>query len=81
MVKPRKKTPTEYEINEVANQLADRTYGEEKDYQARTTVAMPKSLLNELELKAFKNKQAGVDPKSVSALIRESLIAFGYSKK
>jgi len=81
MVKPRKKTPTEDEINEVANQLADRTYGKEKDYQARTTVAMPKSLLNELELKAFQNKQAGIDPKSVSALIRETLVAFGYGKK
>jgi hypothetical protein len=81
MVKIRKKNPTEQEINEVTNQLADRTYGKEKDYQARTTIALPKSLLSELELKAFQNKQAGINPKSVSALIRESLMAFGYSKK
>jgi hypothetical protein len=81
MIKSRKNEPTEHDIENIANKMADRTYGEEKDYQARTTIALPKSLLSELELKAFQNKQAGINPKSVSALIRESLVAFGYSKK
>ena len=43
---------------------------------SRTTISLPKSLLTEIELRAFKNKQSGVEPKSVSALIREALESY-----
>ena len=43
---------------------------------SRTTISLPKSLLTEIELQAFKNKQSGVEPKSVSALIREALQSY-----
>ena len=66
------------QADNLADELADRTHGKSKDYQARTTIALPKSLLSQLELKAFQNKQKGIEPKSVSALVRESLTAFGY---
>jgi len=67
------------QADNLADELADRTYGKEKDYQARTTIALPKSLLSQLELKAFQNKQNGVEPKSVSALVRQALTEFGYN--
>ncbi|AWK15578.1 hypothetical protein SK355_11720 (plasmid) [Candidatus Fukatsuia symbiotica] len=66
----------------LANRLADRPYGEEKlvyatqDLFARTTISLPQCLLREIEDRALSNKRAGIEPKNVSALIREALNSY-----
>nr|WP_241391617.1 hypothetical protein [Yersinia frederiksenii]ULG19959.1 hypothetical protein 49p1_00259 [Yersinia frederiksenii] len=70
---------TEAEADALANRLADRPYGEEKqsilqpETLARTTISLPEALLRELEDRALANKRAGIAPKNVSALVREAL--------
>ncbi|EKN4689539.1 hypothetical protein [Yersinia ruckeri] len=65
-----------------AERFADRVYGEEKkpvekiagkvvaEKMIRTTITIPESLLREVEGKAFENKQAGIEPKNISAVFR-----------
>ncbi|MEB7892044.1 hypothetical protein NGK36_22620 [Hafnia alvei] len=65
-----------------ADRMADRIYGEEKkpaeeaavkvvaEKMIRTTITIPESLLREVERKAFENKQAGIEPKNISAIFR-----------
>lgn len=71
----------------LANQLADRPYGEKKalpaiqETTARTTISLPKSLLRELEDRALDNKRAGIEPKNVSAMIRNALEIYFLTKK
>lgn len=43
---------------------------------SRTTISLPKGLMTEIELRAFQNKQNGIEPKSVSALIRAALESY-----
>ena len=72
MVKVRKQ-PTKQEIEKVTNELADRTYGEPKDKTVGTSITIPQSLLHEVEDLALANKRKGIEPKSVSAMIRIAL--------
>ncbi|ATW29650.1 hypothetical protein BJP41_03985 [Candidatus Williamhamiltonella defendens] len=70
---------TSEEADLLANRLADRPYEEEKKGQgsenemARTTISFSQSLLREIEYKALFNKRLGIEPKNVSAIIREVL--------
>ena len=64
----------------LANQLADRRYGDapnaDDDELVITSISISKSLLHRAEDLATKNKRANVEPKSVSGLIRKALEKF-----
>lgn len=72
-------TPEQADI--LANQLADKPYGQEKPNTkkvsegeiARTTISLPKQLFETLEDLAMTNKRQGVEPKNVSAIVRDAL--------
>ena len=79
-----RRTPgaSEAEADALANRLADRPYGVNKESiqeamkqesMTRTTISLPEILLRRLEDLALENKRAGVTPKNVSAIIREAL--------
>lgn len=63
----------------LAEQLSDKPYGREKqlaDLQqetVRTSISLPKTLLETLEDLTRHNKRRGIGPKTVSAIVRESL--------
>ena len=71
IIKRRSKTNS---IEKLADELADKPYGEPKEYHSealmRTTITLPSSLLFKLEDLAKSNKRARKDLKSVSAIIR-----------
>lgn len=62
-----------------AEALADKPYGDEAqpqpeiEKQARTSISLPESLLQTIEDMARDNKRQGIEPKSVSAIIRDAL--------
>ncbi len=70
---------TAADADALANRLADRPYGKEKklpviqEATVRTTISLPGNLLRALEDRALDNKRAGIEPKNVSALIRDAL--------
>ncbi|BBG71880.1 MULTISPECIES: hypothetical protein [Serratia] len=78
---------SEAQADALANRLADRPYGVNRENtpevtkpesMTRTTISLPEALLRHLEDLALENKRAGVAPKNVSAIIREALE--GYLK-
>jgi len=63
-------------IEELANELADKPYGEEKkeeDTIVRTTITLPSTVLFELEDMAKINKRNKKTLRSVSAIIRNCI--------
>ena len=62
----------------VADKLADKIYGSDKDEVARTTISLPRSMLSKIEILAFNNKQTRQELRSVSAIIRDALEDKGY---
>lgn len=72
-------TPEQADI--LANQLADKPYGQEKPNNkkinegeiARTTISLPKQLFETLEDLAMTNKRKGIEPKNVSAIVRDAI--------
>lgn len=62
-------------IESLANELADKPYGEDKknDFTVRTTISLPSSVLFALEDLAKVNKRNKNDLKSVSAIIRNCI--------
>lgn len=82
MVKKRERKPTQAEIDAFADKAEGLPGKAAKQSQnapegiARTTISLPKGLMAEIELRAFQNKQNGVEPKSVSALIRQALESY-----
>ena len=62
----------------LANAMADKPYGKPGAAEAvemtTTSIALPVAMLHKLEDLATANKRAGIEPKSVSALIREAII-------
>ncbi|MEW9890043.1 MAG: hypothetical protein AB2989_06065 [Candidatus Symbiodolus clandestinus] len=78
-VNPEKQKATAQQAELLAEQLADKPYGAIKssitssDEIVRTSISLPKSLLETLEDLTRYNKRQGVEPKTVSAIIRESL--------
>ena len=54
----------------LADEMADRPYGEEKEEIISKSISIPKSLYKTLEKIALNNKHEEKEPKSVSALIR-----------
>ena len=74
-----RRTASPDEAEALANKLADKPYGDEaqpqpeNEKQARTSISLPKSLLQTIEDMARDNKRQGIEPKSVSAIIRDAL--------
>ncbi|RYE05306.1 MAG: hypothetical protein EOP33_06690 [Rickettsiaceae bacterium] len=58
-------------IESLANELADKPYGQQQDNLVRTTVTLPASTLILLEDMARNNKRRKDDLTSVSAIIRD----------
>ncbi|UCQ13144.1 CopG family transcriptional regulator (plasmid) [Edwardsiella tarda] len=73
---------TPEQADELALRLADKPYGDpvksvpEKEVpekQCRTTISLHESMLLRVEDLALKNKRNGIEPKNVSAIVREAL--------
>jgi len=63
-------------VEALADTLADKPYGEDKkviDEIVRTSISLPKSLLQTIEDRAMWNKRDGKDLKNVSAIVRFAL--------
>lgn len=73
-IKKRSKA-TEKQAQALADEIADKPYGSKKDNDkmVNTSITLPQLLLNKLEDQAFANKRKGIEPKSVSAIIRDAL--------
>jgi hypothetical protein len=79
-----KKSPSNSEIEKLADELSDRTYGEDKkkkNEMVRTSISLDRDLMNEVEDLALKNKRMKRDPKSFSAIVREALTSYLISNK
>ena len=76
-IKKRNRKEIAQEAEKLANEIADKPYGKavvlSDEEMTTTSFALPKSVLYRLEDIAKDNKRAGVEPKSVSALIREAI--------
>jgi len=60
-------------IENLANELADKPYGQTHDTLARTTITLPTSVLLKLEDIARDNKRKKSSLKSVSAIVRNCI--------
>jgi hypothetical protein len=60
-------------IESLANELADKPYGQDYDTLARTTITLPASVLLKLEDIARDNKRKKNSLKSVSAIVRDCI--------
>jgi len=72
----KKRTPTVIDkkaIENLANELADKPYGQTYDTLARTTITLPASILLKLEDIARENKRRKNNLKSVSAIVRDCI--------
>ena len=72
----KKRTPTVIDkkaIENLANELADKPYGQTYDILARTTITLPASILLKLEDIARDNKRRKNNLKSVSAIVRDCI--------
>lgn len=66
-------TNDQFVIENLANELADKPYGEKKKDVSviRTTISLPSSMLFYLEDLAKNNKRNKIELRSVSAIIRD----------
>lgn len=80
---------TDQLAEELAERLADKPYGSiekpekdraEQEKQCRTTISLGESMLRRTEDLALKNKRSGIEPKNVSAIVREALELY-FAKK
>lgn len=92
MPKPRsetaavKKVVTAKDADIIADELADKVYGESKAPEVKPvekvkpiTISLPPSLIEALEDAAMANKRKGEGAKSVSAIVRKALEENGFS--
>ncbi|WP_455233306.1 hypothetical protein [Geopseudomonas aromaticivorans] len=62
-------------------EIQARRYDPLDDEKAKSlSVSLPPSMISKIERQAQDNKQAGVDPKTVSGIIRDSLIKAGFGQ-
>lgn len=74
-----KKTNTSKDASLLADQLADRKYGEtisKNTTVTRTTISLPESMLIEIEDITRANKRTKKEPNNVSALVREAIDSY-----
>jgi hypothetical protein len=70
-IKKRSAIVDRFAVENLANELADKPYGDQKqDEIVRTTISLPSSVLFKLEDMAISNKRKKADLRSVSAIIR-----------
>ncbi|MBT6455732.1 MAG: hypothetical protein HOK37_09355 [Gammaproteobacteria bacterium] len=73
----KKRAPNRDVVDKLANELADKPYGEKperKDEQiVRTSLSLPASMQGALEDLAIKNKRSGRELRTVSAIVREAV--------
>lgn len=80
-----KNTVTPEAAEALARQLADKPYGEQRvtaDPPKKSkplSISLPPDLIEQLEERVRDNKRSGSGSRTVSGLIRESLIRDGYS--
>lgn len=63
-------------VEKLANELADKPYGEEvveEERFVRTSLSLSASMHEALEDMAIKNKRAGLDLRTVSAIVRKAI--------
>jgi hypothetical protein len=60
-------------IENLANELADKPYGQKQDTLVRTTISLPSSVLYKLEDMALNNKRKKDNLRSVSAILRHCI--------
>lgn len=73
MIKTRNKPIDKLAVENLANELADKPYGQKQHNIVRTTISLPASLLFKLEDIATNNKRRKKDLRSVSAIIRNCI--------
>lgn len=77
-----KPMPSQAQVDALARELVDRPYGESRPAAAKKakplTISLPPDLIEQLEDRARENKRKGDGPKTVSALVREALGAYGF---
>ncbi len=64
------------QIEKLANEMADKPYGQEaeqNDEYIVTSISLPRSMLHKAEDIVKLNKRNNIEPKNVSALIRSAL--------
>lgn len=82
----RKELPPPAAVEALANELADRPYGEVKPVEVKAppakakaiSISLPPTMIEKLEDAALANKRHGSGAKTISAIIREALEAAGY---
>lgn len=80
--KPKPKPmPNLAQVDALARELVDKPYGESRSVSTKKakplTISLPPDLIELLEDRARENKRKGEGPKTVSALVREALAAYG----
>lgn len=84
-----KKTPNPADIERLAQSLADKPYGEQASSPSQVkmpdsekakpiAISLPPSLIEKIQDQAVANKRAGLDLKTVSAIVRDALEKVGY---
>lgn len=77
-----KPMPSLAQVDALARELVDRPYGESRPVSTKKakplTISLPPDLIEQLEDRARENKRKGEGPKTVSALVREALAAYGF---
>lgn len=75
----KKRTPNSTEVDKLANELADKPYGGEPEpgeRLVRTSLSLPASMHETLEDMAIRNKRAGSESRTVSAIVREAITQY-----
>lgn len=77
-----KPMPSLAQVDALARELVDRPYGESRPASTKKakplTISLPPDLIEQLEDRSRENKRKGEGPKTVSALMREALAAYGF---
>lgn len=66
-------------VEKLANDLADKPYGEQPEPEerlVRTSLSLPASMQETLEDMAIRNKRAGSEDRTVSAIVRVAITQY-----
>lgn len=70
------RAPKAKAVEKLASELADKPYGgqpEPEEKLVRTSLSLPASMHEALEDMAIRNKRAGAEGRTVSAIVREAI--------
>ena len=83
----KKVSPNAAEIERLAKSLADKPYGQQGQTSAKmpesekakpVAISLPPAMIERVQDQALANKRAGLDLKTVSAIVRDALEKSGY---